>query len=67
MIVELQRNGRVIPNIVTGKPERVLDTYINGKRIVRGHCDDYFRRVTGIKIPLNGSVRLRVEVISDEI
>ena len=66
MIVELRREGRAVKNIATGKEEKALTTFINGRKIMRGHCDKYFQRVTGIKMPVNGRVKLQINVISHE-
>lgn len=66
MIITFKREGRVVKNIGNGKDEKILTTYINGRRIMRGTCDNYFRRVTGIKIPVGGTVHLRVAIIPEK-
>lgn len=63
MIVKMKREGRTITNSATGKEEEILTTHINGKRIMRGQCADYFQRVTGIKVPPGSEVVLGVRVI----
>jgi len=48
-IIKFQRNGRMLVNKVSGREEEVLDTWIDGKKLARGHCYPYLGRVLGVR------------------